>query len=193
MWKRSGDAFTNQGFGLITSINEKPEITMRWIDNLFDERLSLEVARGPFGTNLKENADGTISFMPTPEGLGYGQFRFQNCPGDAWPWAVMAEMYDKIGLPEGQQRKLKKHYPIYKPFLVEKTYPRVFFTPEQEEQLVTLRTDIHNYTDRMKARWIVGEEDVEAGWEEYLATLDRMGLPRMMEIYQAAYNTYLGQ
>ena len=40
----------------------------------------------------------------------------------------------------------------------------------------------------MTARFIIGDVDIETGWDEYLAELDNIGLPRYLELVQQAYD-----
>jgi putative aldouronate transport system substrate-binding protein len=40
----------------------------------------------------------------------------------------------------------------------------------------------------MIARFITGDADINAGWADYLKTLDQMNLKRYLQIYQAAYD-----
>ena len=44
--------------------------------------------------------------------------------------------------------------------------------------------DIDTYLKDMHAAFITGEKDLEAEWDNYLATLDKMGLQEIYEIYQ---------
>ena len=39
----------------------------------------------------------------------------------------------------------------------------------------------------MEQKWIIGAEDVEKGWDEYLATLKKMNVDQVIKIYQTAY------
>ena len=44
---------------------------------------------------------------------------------------------------------------------------------------------------RAIAGWIV-DGNVDAEWDDYLKQLDRIDLPKAMEIYQAAYDRFAG-
>ena len=91
LWLRK-DGFLDRGHFVITAANENPDATFRWADTCLDDELSLVLARGPFGTNLKKNADDSIEFIPTPKGTSYGDFRNKNTPGDAFPWVVLRSL-----------------------------------------------------------------------------------------------------
>ncbi len=71
-------------------------------------------------------------------------------------------------------------------------YPNVKYTAEELETRSTLYTDVYNYLVTAKVQFITGELDIDAGWDSYLAELDKIGLQRLLEIEQAAYDRYLG-
>lgn len=72
-------------------------------------------------------------------------------------------------------------------------YSGVTFTDEELEERGTLYTDINTYLASMFAQFVTGEVDIDEGWDNYLAELDKMGLERLMEIEQAAYDRYIAK
>lgn len=79
----------------------------------------------------------------------------------------------------------KDYEPYRQP--LEDVVPPLIFTAEQSQELADLNQTISQYVTEMSARFITGDADLENGWEEYLATLEQMGLPRLLEIHQEAY------
>lgn len=79
---------------------------------------------------------------------------------------------------------------MYQPYLVENIYPNVFFTAEENEERLRYYTDISTYVSNSYAKWML-RGGIEAEWDEYLKTLNAMGLERMVEIYQSAYDRYM--
>ena len=67
----------------------------------------------------------------------------------------------------------------------------ITFSDEEQEELSILQTEIGDYVKRAIARWIV-DGNVDAEWDDYLKQLDRIDLPKAMEIYQAAYDRFAG-
>lgn len=49
-------------------------------------------------------------------------------------------------------------------------------------------TDINAYITESTAKFITGEEDIETGWENYIKSLEKMGLQDVIDVYQAAYD-----
>lgn len=72
-------------------------------------------------------------------------------------------------------------------------FPSAFFILSEEENDVMAEnyTDIKNYVDMMKAKFIVGEEDLESGWERYVAEIEKMGIADVVAVQQAAYDRYM--
>ena len=48
--------------------------------------------------------------------------------------------------------------------------------------------DMESYISQMHGKFVTGQEDIETGWDNYLSTLDRMGLPEILEMYQDTYD-----
>lgn len=70
------------------------------------------------------------------------------------------------------------------------------YTDEQYDRLSTLENDIKTYLNDMRAKFITGELDIDAQWDNYVNTLNRMGLEELCSIYQSgldAYNKATGQ
>lgn len=69
-------------------------------------------------------------------------------------------------------------------------YPQVTYTEAEKRERSVLLTDIKSYIQTMKAQFIIGEVDIDAGWDTFISTLQTMQLQRLMEIEQQAYDRY---
>ena len=81
---------------------------------------------------------------------------------------------------------------MYEPFLAEQL-PIFNLTPEESKELSAMATDLLNFASEKKAKWTTGQADIDAEWDAYVDTLNKMGLERYMEIYTAAYERSLQQ
>lgn len=76
-------------------------------------------------------------------------------------------------------------------------YPsNVRFTAEESERGNVIENDLYNQVVMMTTKFITGDADIESGWEDYLASLDQIGLPELLEIKEAAmdrWNAAIGQ
>lgn len=66
--------------------------------------------------------------------------------------------------------------------------PPLIFTSDQSKELGTISAALTAYADQMFAAFVTGQQDVNSGWDQYLADLKTNGLDRFLEIYQAAYD-----
>ena len=64
------------------------------------------------------------------------------------------------------------------------------FTDEEQRVLDNKLADITSYYKEMEGKFITGVVDVESGWEDYVATLDQMGVQDVLSVYQAAYDRW---
>jgi putative aldouronate transport system substrate-binding protein len=70
----------------------------------------------------------------------------------------------------------------------DKAVPPLVFTEEQSKLFGELKTSIDTTMDEWFANFVIGNADVDADWETYLATLNDAGLAQYLEIYQTAYD-----
>ena len=70
-------------------------------------------------------------------------------------------------------------------------FPKLSYTAEEANERATLRADLENYLKQAKAQFMTGEIDVEEGWDNFVNTVNGMGLERLIEIEQAAYDRYM--
>ena len=67
-------------------------------------------------------------------------------------------------------------------------FPILLYTEEESAEHSSLYTDVSLYLDSMHAQFITGETDIDAGWDEYIRTLNGMRLEQLLAIEQTAYD-----
>ena len=75
--------------------------------------------------------------------------------------------------------------------LNEEVWPRPYYSNEDASTLYRITTDIFYQVDSYRARWITGEGNIDAEWDEYIKKLEGLGLEDMVRIYQSGYDSYL--
>lgn len=65
---------------------------------------------------------------------------------------------------------------------------KLVFTQEEMDAVGEIETALRSYVDESLARFILGDMDVENDWDNYLSSLDSMGLKRYLETAQQAYD-----
>jgi putative aldouronate transport system substrate-binding protein len=174
----------------ITSANKYPEITMRWVDLMYDPYMSAQIIWGPLGIIYERNEQGMLVNKELPEGVSMGEYRQTVAPEGVG--VILAEDFDTVvDMEPRAKQRIQALEEVYKPHMEDEWYPSVFFTPEELEQLSTLETDIKNHVDQQRARWLV-DGGIEQEWDGYVEQLKQMGLDQMLKIYQDALDRYTG-
>lgn len=68
----------------------------------------------------------------------------------------------------------------------------VSLTTAEDEEFNAKNSDISTYANESTARFILGELNFEADWDSFVATMQSLGIDRVVEIYQVAYERYIG-
>jgi putative aldouronate transport system substrate-binding protein len=173
---------------VITSENENPEVTMRWIDQQYEPYMAAQIHWGPIGIIYEKDANGKLVNLPLEEGISMGEFRQKVAPNGA---GVITKEHFKTIVdmePRAQQRKkdLEKYY---EPFMEKENYPTIFFLPEELDTINQIEPELIKYVNTQRAKFIVdGVNDGE--WDSYVKTVEDMGLSKLMELYQTALDRY---
>lgn len=67
------------------------------------------------------------------------------------------------------------------------------YTNEESQHKADLQNDIETYQTEMRLKFITGQLDIDAEWDNYCAALEGMGIHAMEEITQAAVDRYLAK
>ena len=65
--------------------------------------------------------------------------------------------------------------------------PMMNYTEAENEEIATIKTDVDAYINQYVAQVVTGAVTLKDSWDDYVATLDKMGLERLIEIYQDVY------
>ncbi|WP_424767873.1 ABC transporter substrate-binding protein [Paenibacillus sp. sgz302251] len=173
---------------VITSENEHPEVTMRWIDQQYEPYMAAQIHWGPIGIIYEKDANGKLVNLPLEEGISMGEFRQKVAPNGAG--VITAEHFKTIVdmEPRAKQRKmdLEKYY---EPYMEKENYPTIFFEPEELDQINQIEPELIKFVNTQRAKFIVDGMNDKA-WDTYVKTVQDMGLDQLMEIYQTALDRY---
>ncbi|WP_164821726.1 extracellular solute-binding protein [Paenibacillus koleovorans] len=175
----------------ITSKNKNPEASIRLIDYAFTEEGGGAVRFGPKldtvvqGAGIVNNSDGTWE-IKTPQGVSSNDYRMKSITNLSLP-APDAFYLKNKEVPE--QASLTKNLvenmlPYGKP-----VYPNVFLTKEEQEKVNKIQTDLKTYVDQMEAKFVVGDTPITK-WDEYIATVQKIGVNDLIAIYQTAFDRW---
>lgn len=178
------------GRAAITSENEHPEATIRWLDYLYTEEGTLLSRLGIEGETYEWNEDGQWVLL-AEEGLSTTETNAKHAPGVGTnvPMVLTTEFYEK----EGGNPAILEIYEWAEEELLPYAimpYPQVYLTVEEQQELNTIKPDLDSYFEQMEARFITGGESIDEKWDEFVETLESLNIDRVVEIYQAAYDRW---
>ena len=185
IWPRFSYNVANQGYFFITKNNQYPRESIRWIDYLSDPYVSIEHDWGIEDLGSKINDDGSWEI------LGGGLVTSRTAEGMAWlvPTMVPKHIYDRCVYTSPVKKFEADSCAVYSPYGVE-VFPNAYHSLEDAQEIIQYSTDIGSYVGKMTSQWII-EGGIDEQWDEYVKTLDSLGLSRYLEIYNSTYDRYL--
>jgi len=67
------------------------------------------------------------------------------------------------------------------------------FTEDEQYVLDNKLADVNGYYEEMAGKFVTGVVDIETGWDEYCANLEKMGINDIIEVYQASYDRWISK
>jgi len=191
-------AFTRDSF-IITNQASDPALIMRWVDTLYkDIYTSLRASQGPGpGENLGWfiNPAGEIQRVdPLPPEMTRGQNEHPFAPS-----IIGMEYLQRMAIPVNPDIKLDFIDDVlinYAGNFFDGTWDRwptvAFMAPSEADEITFIEADMLPFARQTLARWIAGEGDVDAEWDQFLLDLDAFGLQRWLELRQTVYDRFMG-
>lgn len=190
------------GAYMITSACENPEVAFKLGDFMYTPDSSIRLRQGIFdedwrmaeaGEKTFDGKDATyarITPLVTDGGAqnhhfgNSGLFRETN---DSFigAWAV-DDTFDIRSLNGIEQLLIEQTLP-YDGYEPDQTLPPVIFTEEEGSEVSSIEVEIQKYAKEQRALFITGQKDIETEWEAYVQGLENLGLSKMIEFYNTAY------
>lgn len=179
------------GAFVITDKNPHPEATVRWMDYFFSDEGADFYFRGIEGETFNYKEDGTWDYVEditdNANGLTVSQARnkYLTWNGGSYPGFVQehyfmgAESYPNA-IETGEKASAYAPEEIWNPFT---------YTAEENDFMTSVGVDIHTYISEMESKFIAGDTPFTE-WDTYVATIERMGFDKYMEISNQAYERY---
>ena len=181
--------------GQITKYCEDPVFAFQFMDNTYELETTMVIRYGEQGVDwdwLPEGSKGiltesmgipaTFSLLSTVQTGVQNKWWHVWSPlyipysiGDGWPWLddVARVAMDAIGILYG--------------YVPDKIVGRILYTPDEMGEINEILSNLNNYRNEARSLFILGDMDVEKDWDAYLAELNSIGLPKYLEVTQAAY------
>lgn len=178
----------------VSSANKNIELTMRWIDKMYEPLQSVQNNWGTYGNEDEQDifvleADGSLSHAPLGEASPVELRQKQETLG---PLAVLNTYYGKyVTLPDDAAARLKVIEEVYAPNMKqENIYPSIMMSKDDIDKITTIETSMFEYSMAKIAGWIQ-DGGVENEWDAYVTSLyDEYNLQEWIDIRQEYYDAY---
>ncbi len=178
------------GRSAISGTSKYPEAIIRLLDYCFTEE----------GSKLNRNGEEGYSWEYTDKAAGKWVWKVPSGYDNDQTWrafvtAVQAlPSWYRVDFQNGQGTKNalwlnEMTDRIDAPYFVA-AFPSLSLSKEDNDAVSTVITDATNYVKQARARFITGEDDINAKWSAYTQELKSIGVDKVVTIYQKYYDKY---
>ncbi|MCM3783818.1 extracellular solute-binding protein [Neobacillus mesonae] len=183
-----GDRLQSQGapvprdFGAfaITTSNQHPEATLRWVDYFYSDKGSTLLRFGREGEHYEVNDD--IPYYKEEFLKSGNQAKITPYAGGGAPHLISDKVASYINPPQVQEAQSKLD-----PYMPKIRYASPMFDEETARRVDVLRNDIDKYYEEQSTKFIAGTLSFDK-WGEFEATLKKMNIDELEKLYQDAYD-----
>ncbi|MBD1221338.1 extracellular solute-binding protein [Virgibacillus halodenitrificans] len=176
---------------VITSANEHPAATVRWLDYFYSDEGSRFQYMGIEGETYQETSDGEYEYVEeitnSPEGLTLDQeIRKRLAWVGIWPPGIMKQEYFMGS--ETSEKSLEATEKL-KPYLSDESWSKFTYTEDENRVLTSVGADIEKYVNEMRDKFVAGKVDFSE-WDNYVKEIESMGLDEYMKVQKEAFKRY---
>lgn len=172
----------------ITDACENPEVLVAWADYLYTPEGAMVAWTGVEGKSY-EIVDGIrrpISYTDASEAEKYKGIGING--GVGMPTLIRPEKF--VATIDTASDPNEAHLEVERAESWDKAIEPVFlkFKEDENEEISFLKVDIDSYQDEYLAKVVTGELSLEDSWDDYVKTMESMGVNDLIEIYKTAYD-----
>ena len=191
----------NSGQCVIPVTSAHPEVAFKWCDGLYDRETTLRSVFGLPDEQWRWAEDGEVGLNGEPA-IWRRLSTFGTLQNVHWAQRGPSYRPNHLRLGEAVRTDIagleivlyeetnEKMVPYARS--QDQLIPPLAFTIDQAAELTELKLAVGDFVLQMEADFILGRADLDSGWDSYVSTLESLGLPRLVQIYQEAYDTSFG-
>lgn len=197
------------GYFSIPTTSAYPEAAARFVDYLLTDEGGYTMNNGPEGQGWEkiDEADGWLGANGEPATVLthhiYSQDPQNECWQDVTGYASSAfrfstnsyradEAPDLFEPAASEMLLYKSTKEEYEPYKTDEwsNVPALNFLVEENTSVQTIEVELETYISESKVQFITGVLDIndDAAWQSYVESLDSIGMPKLIEVYQTAYD-----
>ncbi len=197
---RAGTPITSGNLN-ITSACGNPELLCKYFDQWYDPEVVMQLQYGPIGVYFTEkDANGVWQVITEDE----AQAQFGKSSGELkgqyevyGPRLILPEYYNNVFYMEDRAtERLEDLMNEWMPYVDSTVYypADVTFTNDELEVISRYKADFVSQVSEAEGTWLKNGGPTDEEWNAYLQMLeDSCGMSRLLDVYQAAYDRYMGK
>jgi putative aldouronate transport system substrate-binding protein len=175
---------------VITKDCENPEKLLEWVDYWYSQEGSNFGYLGEKGVTYNE-VNGkkvyTDEILNYEKGAQLGAYQYlDNVYGGGYPYSNPSQ----ADRDTAQGLEPITYDDFTEDVMPEKMLSPVMPTPEESQQLSTIMTDMDNYVEQSRVKFVTGEWNFTSDWDKYVEQLQKIGSDKLLEIRRAQYKRY---
>ncbi|GGN97056.1 extracellular solute-binding protein [Saccharibacillus kuerlensis] len=189
----------NYGVNMVSlaSTSKNKEAAVKFINELYDPEVSMQVLFGSIGTNIKDNGDGTYEVLPPEDSaMDPGTWKWTTTWADNGPMYIADSLELTLGTDmQSVGSQTEPLQDVLDSIDKEKdVLPSMFikYSVEDNNAMSLNNTAMLSLTMSKWAEWIT-KGGVEEQWAGYVDNVKKTGIDRNIEIIQKYYDEYMSQ
>lgn len=186
-----GSGYTGESSAAISSNCKTPELAAKYLDYFYGEEGHMLANFGVEGVTY-EMVDGyptyTDLIMKNPDGKSVSQAMAYYIGASASGAIIQDERYIEQFYELPQQKHASEVWSVESKEI--KGLPPVTYSTAESSEYATIYNDIQKFCNENIAAFIAGTKSLDE-YDSFIADIEKMGIKRVLEIQQAAYDRYL--
>lgn len=193
------------GMTFISSTCENPELAFKLLDYLATEEMTYRSALGVEGVHYELLGDDTELVGLDGEKAAYEVYTTDDVN---YTWGQLACLVRTEDFINGASYNPDPYADDVPPLTgrqvvmynasvelektrqpIETVMPDLYMSPEDAAQMSLLKTTIMDTQKEMMVQFITGAVDIDTGWDNYVQSLESLGLSEYLQLLQDAYDT----
>lgn len=178
----------------ISASSKHKDAAMKFLNELYDPKVGMQVLFGSIGPNIKDNGDGSYSVLPpTDSKMDPGTWKWTSTMADNGPMYIADPL--KLNLGTDMQQVLDETKPLQPPLdsINQKTdiYPNLFikYTKEDNNTMALNNTNFMNLVMPKFSQWVT-KGGIDSEWDAYVKQAQKTGFEQNLKIMQKYYDDY---
>ncbi|MCR8632257.1 extracellular solute-binding protein [Paenibacillus radicis (ex Xue et al. 2023)] len=189
---------TFTGEFIVTKAAKHPDVAVRWADFMYNDDVTWKLQKGEEGLNWRKPQPGEIGANGKPAVFTQLAPIAEEKSNNNWYQRGLfatddAQRYTSTVDPKAPKPQAVILYEAtknqYEPYQqkADTIIPTLFMDVDQSKQVVDYSNSIGAYVGESMARFVTGDLNIDKDWDAYIKQLNTLNLPKLLAIYQTAY------